>query len=163
MSELVHVKGLSDLQRFLDALPPKIEKNVLRGSLRAGISQAILPAARANIRSVSGKTSKSLKVRTDARGGQVTASLYTKLYTARFLEYGTKPHIIRPKNGKALAIGGLFVAAVEHPGARATGFMRRALDTRAKDAVVAAAEYMKTRLATKYGLDTAGVEIGDGE
>jgi hypothetical protein len=37
--------------------------------------------------------------------------------------------------------------------------MRPALDAQASAAVVAAAEYMKDRLATKHGLDTSDVVI----
>jgi len=48
---------------------------------------------------------------------------------------------------------------VQHPGSRPKPFMRPALDGRAQDAVVAAAQYMKRRLATKNGLDTSSVEI----
>ena len=44
---------------------------------------------------------------------------------------GTKPHIIRPKNAKALAfkIGGrvVFAKVVHHPGTKAQPFLDRAL------------------------------------
>ena len=62
-------------------------------------------------------------------------------------------------DGGALSFGGGALQHVDHPGARAQPFMRPALDARASDATVAAAQYMKERLATKHGLDTGDVEI----
>lgn len=157
-----HVKGLADLQRFLDQLPAKVERNVLRGGLRAG-ARAVLPAARANINSVSGELAASLRVGARARGGTVTAYVSTKVFYARFVEYGTKPHTIRAKDGGSLKWGGIFVESVEHPGARPAaagrGFMRAALDSQAQAALLAAGEYMKNRLATRHGLDTSDISL----
>ncbi len=48
-----------------------------------------------------------------------------------FLEYGTAPHEIRPKNAKALYIGGRFVKVIKHPGSAPQPFMRPAFDTKA--------------------------------
>lgn len=153
-----HIKGLAELNRFLQDLPVKMEKNVLRGALRAG-AKTVLPVAKANIHNVSGVLSASLKVRSDARGGQVTAKVYTKVFYARFVEYGTRPHKITAKDGGALAFGAGFVEWVNHPGSKGFGFLRNALDTQANAAVVATGEYIKNRLATKHGLDTADIEI----
>jgi len=155
---LVHVKGLDELQRFLDKLPAKLEQNVMRGALRAG-ANVIKPVAAANIHSVSGETARSLKVRSGARGGRVTASVYTRHFVAPFLEWGTKPHTIKATNRKALAIGGAYFESVEHPGARPHPFLRPAMDTQAQAAVLAAGEYVKQRLATKEGIDTAGITL----
>ena len=38
MADSVHVKGLDALQKLLDTLPVKLEKNVMRGGLRAGMN-----------------------------------------------------------------------------------------------------------------------------
>lgn len=164
MSQFVNVKGLDELQRFMDQLPAKFERNVARGGLRAG-ANVVLPVARANVHSVSGRLAKSLKIRTDARAGLVTAKVYTKMFYATFVEYGTKPHIIEPENRKALSFGGRVVHSVHHPGAKAAnggfGFLRNALDTQAGAAVVAMAEYIRTRLAEKHGLDTADIQIAE--
>jgi HK97 gp10 family phage protein len=188
MANLVHVKGLAELQKFLDQFTPKMEANVMRGALRAGAGP-VRASARLNINNVSGETAKSLRIRTDRRGSKVSASVYTRRFTARFLEYGTAPHWIsvretdRPwrltrrgdrmlsvstlnrmaKRG-SLRIGGNFVgASVEHPGAKPHPFLRPALDQQATAAVVAAGEYIKKRLANKHGLDTADITIEAGE
>jgi HK97 gp10 family phage protein len=155
---LVHVKGLSELNDFLQQLAPKIERNVLRTGLRAG-AKVVLPVAKGNIRSHSGELAASLKVGTRGRGGVVTGYVRTKVYYARFVEYGTVPHSITAKDRKGLSIGGLFFQSVQHPGAKPHPFLRPALDTQAQAAVIAAAEAMKERLSTKEGLDTSAVLI----
>lgn len=158
MAELTHVKGLKELQAFLDQLPAKMERNVIRGALRAG-ANVVKPAAQAGINSVSGALAASLRVSVRARRGTVTAAVKTNLFYARFVEYGTRRHTIKASTGSALAFGGAMVWSVDHPGTAPHPFMRPALDTRAGAAVVAAGEYIKQRLATKHGLDTADIVI----
>lgn len=162
MRDTVHVKGLSDLARFMDTLPPKLERNVMRGALRAGM-RVVQPVARANVHSVSGELARGLKISTRARGGRVTASLRATgkhAHVAKWLEFGTAAHVIASKIGGMLAFGyGVFRKVVQHPGSRPKPFMRPALDQQAGAAVVASAEYMKKRLATKHGLDTANISI----
>lgn len=50
---------------------------------------------------------------------------------AAFLEYGTKPHEIRPKNARSLAFQGpaglVFAKKVNHPGTQALNFIRGAV------------------------------------
>jgi HK97 gp10 family phage protein len=162
MTETIHVTGLAELNQFLQDLPIKIEKNILRGSLRAGMN-TIKPVAQQNVHSVSGELAAGLKVGTKAKGGTVTASLKATgphAFIAHMLEFtGAKAHQIKSKDGGALAFGGGVYQSVQHPGFQKRPFMRPALDQQATVAVVAAAEYMKNRLATKEGLDTAGIVI----
>jgi len=163
----INVKGLSELQAFLDTLPAKLQNNVLRGALRAGI-KPIKEVAVANCPSgepsetnkrkynlYSGALRDSIRVsgRIDKRNGNVVARLVaggkTKtgadVFYAKMVEFGTKPHII----GDGV-----------HPGVMPKPFMRPALDTEANAAVLAVGEYIKKRLATKNGLDTSDIEIG---
>ena len=162
MSE-IHVTGLSALNDFLQQLPAKVEANVMRGAMRAGMN-VVKPAAQANLakNSKSGLLAAGLKIGTKSRGGKVTASLKATGphgYLARWIEYGTSAHNIAAKKGGWLSFGGIFAKDVAHPGSRKFPFMRPALDSQAQNAVIAAAEYMKRRLATKEGLDTSGVMI----
>jgi len=157
----VKVKGLADLNKFLQQLPAKVEQSVLRGALRAG-ANVVMVEAKANVPVDSGQLRDGLKVSTSSRRGRVTAKVKATgkhAHIAPWLEYGTAAHKITAKKGKGLFFGGLFVKGVQHPGSRPKAFMRPALDGRAQDAVVAAAQYMKRRLATKNGLDTSSVEI----
>lgn len=110
----VHVRGLSDLQKFLDQLPAKLERNVTRGALRAGANvimkeaKILVPVAIPTAEGqrlyghYRGALRDSLRVTTRARGGKVTASVkaggVTKrgadVYYAHMVEYGTRPHFI---------------------------------------------------------------------
>lgn len=160
MSE-IHVKGLVDLQKFLDQLPAKMEANVMRGALRAGMKE-VQPVAQQNIHNVSGLLAKGLKIKTSSRRGVVKASLVTTgkhAFIAKWVEFGTAAHTIAAKAGGSLFFRGLFAKLAHHPGAKPKPFMRPALDQQSQAAVVAAAEYMKKRLASKHGLDTADVDV----
>lgn len=156
------IKGGQELAAFLDQLPDKLVRNVLRGGLRAG-AREIAKEAKAGIHSISGELARGVKVATATVKGQARA--YVRLrgkaaYIGRFVEYGTAPHIIRAKGAKAsirtlnemdargsLVIGGRFVGSVvRHPGAKAKPFLRPALDRKAAAAVNAAGEYIARRL-----------------
>ena len=161
MADSMHVTGLSDLQQFLDTLTPKLEANIMRGALRAGM-KPVQTDAKARVEVVSGQLRDGLKISTRIKGGTVMARLRATgkhAYVAHWVEFGTAPHYIKPKKAKALAVAGGFSEVVHHPGARPYPFMRPALDSQAQNGVVAAAEYMKKRLATKEGLDTADIDI----
>lgn len=157
----VHVKGMAELGKFMDELPIKMRANVARGALRAGLG-VIKPAAQANIRSVSGELARGLKIGTRTRGSVVVARLRATgkhAFVAGWIEFGTAAHTITAKMRKGLSIGGLFFQSVNHPGARPRPFLRPAVDKQGSAAVVAVAEYVKNRLATKHGIDTAGILI----
>ena len=165
MADDVHISGLAELQKFLDQLPAKMERNVVRGGLRAGM-QVVRAVAQQSVPVRYGALRASLDakraLRTGSRGGVVTATVKTKVFYAKFVEYGTKPHTITAKDGGALAIGGGYYKSVKHPGiVNPKPFMRPALDSQAHAAAIAVGEYIKNRLATKHGLDTADVTIGE--
>ncbi len=162
----VHVTGLKELQAFLDQVPAKIERNVLRGGLRAGAAQELLPEVQANLMAAgavrTGELIAGIKVQTSARGGRVTASVVSTgkhAFIAKFLEYGTKAHFISAKANGWLSFGGVFAKKVWNKGIRPRPFMRPALDRSGQAAVIAAAEYMKNRLSSRTGLDTSDVLI----
>ena len=156
MQDTFHIKGLAVLGKALASLPTRIERNVLRGALRAGMKPVQL-AARDNAAKATGELARGLKVSTDGRKGKVYARLKTSGkhdYIARFVEFGTAPHRISGRNGGMLRIaGGAIVPSVAHPGARAVPFMRPALDTQAEPAVQAVADYIRNRLSTQHGID----------
>ena len=161
----VHVKGLSELNAFLQKVPVKIEKNIIRGALRAGM-KVVQPVAKANARKATGLLAAGLKIGTRVRGGRITASIKATGphgYLARWVEYGTAAHNIASKKGGWLSFGGIFAKEVAHPGTKPHPFMRPALDSQAQNAVEAAARYMRERLATKHGLDTSGVMLAGDE
>lgn len=160
LTDTFHIKGLSELGKALASLPAKLERNVLRGALRAGMMPVQL-AARDNAAKATGELARGLKISTDRRKGKVYARLKTSGkhdYIARFVEFGTAPHRISARNGGKLRIpqpggGFAFVTSVAHPGARAVPFMRPAIDTQAEPAVQAVADYIRNRLSTQHGID----------
>lgn len=136
MSE-VRVKGLADLNKFLQQLPAKIEQNILRGALREG-AKVIETHAKANVPVDTGRLRESIRVSVRARRGRVTASIkaggptkkrigtkksggvsvqYDNAYYAKWVEFGTAAHKIMAKYAKSLVL---------RPNARASsGFAKR--------------------------------------
>lgn len=156
MADLRHVKGLDQLQKFLDALPAKMEANIMRGGLRAG-AMVMRAEAQTKAPNRTGVLSKGIKVSTRSSKGVVKAIVKTTGkhgYLAPWLEYGTAAHRIAPKRAKALFLGGIFVSSIEHPGSKPKPFMRPAMDSKASASLVAVGEYVKKRL-TKEGFAQA--------
>src|SRR5690606_2190781 len=152
-TSLTKFKGGKELQAFLDTLPAKVEKNIMRSALRQG-ANVIKEEAKARVRVDKGDLRNSIRVSTRSRRGQVTATVKTDDFKAKWEEFGTAPHFIsvkdsaKPtrktrrgprkvsigtvnkmvKNG-SLVIGGDFVGeSVAHPGAKPNPFMRPAAD-----------------------------------
>lgn len=163
------VKGLSELNKFLQQLPVKMERSILRGALRAG-AKVIATQAKANVPVSSGALKNSIRVTGRAKGGKVSASVKAggkikktgqDAWYAHIVEFtGAVPHQIVSKLGGSLFIGGLFSKSVDHPGMKARPFLRPALDSQATNAVVAVGKYIRSRL-TKQGLNASSIKIGD--
>jgi|GEM_PF-403677 len=88
-------------------------------------------------------------------------SVREDLKPSRMTRRGLKTYSISTMNkmlhSGSLKIGGKFVgASVMHPGARKKPFLRPAMDSRAQAAVEAVREYIRTRLASKHGIDVPG-------
>lgn len=183
----VNVKGLKELQDLLDKLPAKMEANIMRGAMRAGM-KVVMPIAKQNINDISGELSSSLKIVTSLRRGVVKAKLRAQGeqgMKAIWVEYGTQPHLIKVSaqdkhinarlsrkrgkkvlesvttvNRRSLKISQKFIGpTISHPGAKAKPFLRPALDSQAEAAVLAAGSYIKKRLATKHGIDTKHINL----
>jgi len=156
-----NVKGLAELQKFMDTLPPKLEANVMRSALRAG-TKLIKESAVQNAPVKSGRLRDSIRITTRSRGGRVSAFVKAggkKAFYAKWIEFGTAAHDIVAKAGKNLFFGGIFAEKVRHPGSAPKPFLRPALDAQSSAAIAAAGNYIKSRLETKHGIDTSSVEI----
>jgi len=163
---MIHVKGFDQLAKAMDELPAKIEKNVMRGALRAAAKDATLPAVKAQLQAngsvKTGVLMVGLKVSTGGKGGVVLSKVKITgkhAFVAPWLEYGVAAHRIVASKDKSLFFGGLFAKSVDHPGFAPKPFMRPGLETSAPEALMKAGEYMKKRLAIKHGIDTADIEI----
>lgn len=176
----VNVKGLDELAKMLDSLPVKIARNIMRAAVNAG-SKVVRDKARELVPVDSGDLRKSIVTRqSKAANGTISGGVKTDLFYARFVEFGTRAHIITINAEKrpmrltrrgfreysirtinnmvrrgSLVIGGVFVGdSVSHPGASPKPFMRPAIDASAQDALVAVGEKIKQRL-TKQGIEQA--------
>jgi HK97 gp10 family phage protein len=151
-------RGLADLERTLDELPVKIERNIVRGALRAG-GQVFQAEAQRRVPVRSGRLRDSIRVSVRIRRGLPMATIRAggrgkgSAWYAHLVEFGTAQHFIKPRDRKSLLIAGLLREVVDHPGAKKSPFMRPALDAAAAPAVRAFATYAARRL-TKTGINT---------
>lgn len=153
------ILGGRQLAEFLQQLPVKVEKNIMRAALRAGAA-VIREEAKAQVPIDSGALRRSLKVSTNTKNGRITAKLKVggKLAPhAHLVEFGTKPHKIKPKRQQALSFGGTVAREVDHPGARPRPFMRPAFDSHSSEAVAAVAAKVRERL-TNEGINVPAPE-----
>ena len=160
MSDIKKFKGGAELQAFLDQLPAKIERNIMRSAMRDG-AKVLHAEIKSNAPEDTGELRDGLKISTRAKGGKVRASVKAKGkhgFLAPWFEYGTRAHQIGGRKGQTLAFAGGVYKSVEHPGMRPRPFMRPALDTKGGEAIAAVGAGIKKRL-TKQGLDASGVEF----
>lgn len=178
--------GGKQLFDFLQQLPVKVERNIMRAALRAG-ANVIRKAAQENVPVDLGALRKSIRVTTGAKKGIVTASIKAgnkDAYYFAWVEYGTKPHLIKVSEGErpinyrltakrgaltymsmttinrnVLRIGNTFVGpVVSHPGSEKKPYMRPALDSHGDKAVEAIAAKIRERL-TAEGVNVPAPEI----
>jgi hypothetical protein len=163
MNDTEYVKGGKELNEFLQQLPVKMEKNILRGAMRAG-ANVVAPVVQLDAPKATGALSMGVKVSTSARAGRVMAKIKLTgkhAFLGKWFEFtGVKAHAIKARSGGFLFFGGLFVKSVQNPGFQPRPFMRPALDAQSQPAIAAIAGYIKGRL-TKQGLDTSDVEIDE--
>lgn len=160
MEDLANVKGLRELAKFLDQLPFKVQNNIMRGALRAGMNE-VQPVAKGLVHDVTGFLSAGLKVGTRMSSTRVFSTLRATGPHARIahlVEFGTRPHNISAKPSAWLFFKNMFAKTVSHPGAKPKPFMRPALDTMAQPALIATGEYVKRRI-TKEGIDASHIMV----
>lgn len=160
MASEVNISGLAELNKMLQALPANIERNVLRGGLRAG-QKVFQELAAANIPPSMPALRASLKIKTSGKKGVASATLVAgnkDAYYAHWVEYGTasyysgkgktvgRPYKILPRKKASLFSLGKFSKGIVHPGVKPQPFMRPAADAGAEQALAAMREYMKLRI-----------------
>jgi len=172
MAKQLNIVGGKELAEFLKTLPAKLERNVMRGALRAG-AKVIADEAKANVPTRMGALKKSIRVSSRLKKGEITASAKAgnkKVFYAGWVEFGTAPHKIVASNVASkmflrfIAKDGNVVKtkSVNHTGAVSKPFMRPALDTKAAQSVQEAGRYIKQRM-TKEGLDAPDITVSEQE
>jgi len=167
MAKDINIVGGKELAEFLQTLPLKIEKNIMRSALRAG-ARVIANEAKLNVPIQDGDLRASIRTGSNAKKGQVEAYARAgnkKAWYYRFVEFGTAAHIIKGKNGNNLKFTArdgksISVPQVLHPGAKAKPYMRPALDSKGDEAVVAVTKRIRERL-TKEGINVPAPEGND--
>jgi HK97 gp10 family phage protein len=168
VAETTHIAGLAELHRMLQELPGKVEGNVMRGALRAGMKEFEREAVR-RVPVKHGDLRDSIKIRFKAKSqkfGWVRMQLVAggkKAWYSHLIEFGTasfytgkgksarKPYTIKPKKrGGALFFGGTVRAEVVHPGIKPQPFMRPAADAGQGPALDATVKYIRTRLPKEF-------------
>jgi len=104
-----------------------------------GLGRGLGAAINLLIREAAGRAEALLRERAPRRTGQMAGGVGSVVYGrmaivglrahyARFLEFGTRPHEIRPRRARALrfVVGGrtVFASRVEHPGVRPRRFVQ---------------------------------------
>lgn len=175
----VRIDGLAELREACKQLPKNIENNIMRGALRAG-GKVIADEARRRVPVRSGQLQASIRVSVRPAPQGITASVkagdrfrvfkgkgtatkapyrtkragggfdYHAPFYAHFVEFGTKPHIIKPKRGKRLAfvVASKVVAVpiVRHPGTKPRPFLGPAFDAKWREALEVMEGYIAKRL-----------------
>ena len=111
-SQNIEITGLKELNDVLKSLPEKIEKNVMRGALRAG-QKVMLDGAKAKVGSVTKKDTglleKSLRIRFNRKSGKfnwIRSYLIAgdkDAYYSHMVEFGTVAHWITIKKEARLS------------------------------------------------------------
>lgn len=166
MAKQINITGGKELAEFLKTLPTKLERNVMRGAMRAG-AKVVADEAKRNVPVRMGKLKKSIRVSSKSKRGEISASAKAgnkKVFYASWVEFGTAPHMIVAKKMflRFLAKDGRNVTtySVEHTGAKSKPFMRPALDGKAADSIRAVGNYIKNRM-TKEGLNAPDITVSE--
>ena len=122
----IRIAGLSEAVGTLRGLPPSLERTTLLRMSQIAYDAAQRGAGRHSKPGGSGALFQSLYNRSIPKGREVGHDPQRAPH-ALFVNLGTRPHEIRPKNKKALrwAGGGLFHFAkvVKHPGYRGDAYV----------------------------------------
>lgn len=142
------IVGGRELADELAKFSVKLEKNIMRGALRAGAVE-IRDEVRQRAPVASGDLKKSVRVTSRVQKGRVSASVKvgnTKAWYAHFVEFGTRPHVIKAKPGRAMRFGGTTTAQVSHPGIVGRPFIRPGADEATPRALVEVTKYIRARM-----------------
>ena len=123
MTLFIRFEGLSEAKGTLRRLPERLERMTILRMSQVAYAEARRGAGRHN---KSGALLQSLYNRAIPRGREVGHDP-SRAPHAVFVQLGTRPHEIRPKNKQALrwASGGMFFFAgrVNHPGYRGDAYL----------------------------------------
>lgn len=158
--------GLDKYERALRTLPEKLAKKHLSAALKKGLN-IVQKAQWARVPVKEGRLKQSIKIYQRTRNKMTGATIEFGLKSLgkilnenkrpsnlpALIEYGTKPHIIKPKEeGKQLKIFGYrggytFVSHIQHPGAKAKPFINPAIDSNITNVIYTVVDELGNKLA----------------
>ena len=132
------LEGFAEFDAMLKEMGPKLARQVAGNALRAG-ARVIRDEAKLRVPVKTGALKAAIKVRTsnpqDKRKRRVNVGVFgTEGPLAHLIEFGSDPHLIRPRRKKALVdkeTGEYFGVKVKHPGTPPQPFLRPAADVKA--------------------------------
>ncbi len=130
MAELERfVLNPTQLQQLLAGPSGPVYRDLVRRCIRVQNQAKLNASGRPGPRVDTGRLRASITYRVASSPGGIIGEVGTAVEYARFVEYGTQAHVIRPRNRQALYWKGAEhpVRLVRHPGNRPYPFLRPAL------------------------------------
>lgn len=139
----IRAEGLDRIRAEFARLVPEARDRVLRGLADVAFAAA---QDQVDTHTKTGALARSLRLRSDGEGGWIVGHDRQMAPYAPFVHWGTRPHVIRPRDKKALRwpsgrggqTGFVFARFVRHPGYEGDAWLVKAADeaVRQFDAIV---------------------------
>ncbi len=122
------VSGIKQVSKELNSIAGETQERLLRTVSQTAFDEA---QTGADSHTVTGRLARSLQIESGKDQYKISHDLQHAPH-APFVHWGTAPHLIRPKNKKALrwvsGNGFIFAKAVRHPGYKGDPWLIQALD-----------------------------------
>ena len=139
----MNIEGLEEVQETFKRLVPEVQQKVMRGLAQVAFDSA---QRQVDTHTQTGALARSLFLRPEGESAWIIGHDQQHAPHAVFVHWGTRPHVIRPKDKKALrwpsGQGGAthfrFARFVNHPGYQGDAWLVTAADAAVRqfDAIV---------------------------
>ncbi len=147
---MVTVKGVDELLKALKQFPQNIQKNVLKGAVRAGAA-SLVKEAKANVPADTGNLKKSIGVvEVKSKKPQYVQFKVTSRkgfgWYAHMVEFGTLGKRDEPLSPETRRSPKAIEMAEKGFGSPAQPFMRPAYENKGEETIIVAKEYLEKRI-----------------
>jgi len=120
----ITIEGLDKVISQMGRAPAEFRK-----ALQRAVNKSTLIIQK-NIKSETPVKTGRLQKSIDVRFGSLSGVIFTNLFYAPFVHFGTRPHTIHAKSKKALSWKGALhpVKSVQHPGSKGNPFMDKGVE-----------------------------------
>ena len=139
----INIHGIEAIRATFARLVPEAQAKVLKGLAQVAFDTA---QRQVDTHTQTGALARSLRLRSDGEGGWIIGHDQQHAPYAPFVHWGSRPHIIRPREKKSLRwpsgqggkTGFVFAKWVRHPGYAGDAWLVQAADeaVRQFDAIV---------------------------